>query len=471
MPQWQTDLDKAKADAATELGQARADAGYVSNFISNSTEKPDSIPEVIAESQKIIDQARAYQDELRNGTSERRIEGINSLETMILRIEGNNAALQSLLDGVKPDNDHIQAHLTKAENLETQIRGLSGQNDVARAEALLIELKRVQDEINEHVKEVQEQFVAPADKTYRDTIAVSIGNDTSAGNAWYNHKYGLDGRVNGLATFVLGSENNPLYTTFGTNAPGQRSGLGQAFDGAAALAERTVRDWNRAKYSGSKTTLGIMGGIEALGILMVGSWAVDKITDNKGIKLGLMLAVAVFALRRMGGQGDTWVAKRGSDNPFSFANTQGSSANLINASAVNTNAAPSGHSANRDGAPGSHAPMAGGYKFPVRLADGSADNHIFYHADGRITGQEHGGGNLVFGPRAEQQIRDAVESVIVNKMAGRGNNVPANVNGAVDVVLTRPGHRDGDSPLQVVRVDFNEDRADVLKMLQTANAS
>ncbi len=478
-PQWQIDLEATKAEANKNIESIRTNAGYISNLVSDDPTNQTSLPGFIRQGEVIIQNGEDLIGDLRRRNKPT---GIASLEAMIDRVESNNSSIETLLIGLQSDNAHVQGHLSQAEALATELNGLSGPNAQARAEQITQELKDLRTGVKEHAEEAQNNYGLPTLRLAQNSVGVSSGNDTEQGNGYYKTAYGLRGQINENLKTIGGGEDGLPYQLLGNDNPHGTSVIGGYLGLAKNSALQLREDWiqtmkNNSQTQAQRNTMNalnsgflLIGGLAGLSIFKTAlGWAGVEIP--KPISLLATLAVVGFVIHRSGIVGKELNDYQSSRNPYSRSNsglTQGNTGTTRTSAGVTV---PSSAGSNGSNVP--DAARNGGNNvipFPVRRADGSADNEIFYHADGRIT-QRHNGGNLEFSRGAEQRVRDAVETTIVNKLAGQGQNLPANIDGKVDVVMLRPGHKDGDAPLQEVRVNFSEDRADALEMLKTANAN
>lgn len=480
-PQWQIDLNEIKRQAGVEITNASNTAQAVSEDIANSTDAVDSLTDYVRQSNVILEQARVLQDELRNstdGATTDRQQGIRNLDRMIDSIEENKSRIAALIPGLEESNEHIQRHLDRAQTLESEIRQLNGEGDVARARTLLTQLQGVKQEIADHAQRALNQYSTPAFEAYRENIRNSSGDpedrDRHPGNREFNYRYGNDHRINRGIEALGGGRNSPLYDLFGTTRPGQSSYFGDVVGGVTSWFNRAGQQWRQSMLNApDKSTANMYIWAETGAKFLLGLAAFNFINDNflggkvSGIfKAAVVIGIGLYFLRQSGELGDRWAARRGGGNPYAVG--QGSGGNLIRTGG--TGATPSGPRSGSDADPDSSRTA---YNFPVRDRNGQPDNHVFMDTEGNITAQRHGGGNLVFGPRAEESIRDAVDTRIastVDRLSGSGQHVPAIINGQVEVIFRHPGDQPGDAPRQSVLVDFSEDRDDALRIAQTVNA-
>lgn len=477
VPQWQRDLEEIKRQASAEITNAGNAANAVAEDISNSTDEVDSLADYVRQSNVIIDRGRTLIQELRtstDGASSDRQQGISNLERMINTVEGNRDTISGYVSGLESKSEHIQNHLDEAQRLESEIRNLNGQGSVARARQLLTQLEGVQQEIQDHARQALDQYSTPAFNAYRENVAISSGDSANnrPGNSEFNYRYGNDQRINRGIEALGGGRNSPLYDLFGTTRPGQSSYFGDVVGGVTSWFNRAGQQWRQGMLNApDKSTANMYIWTEfaakSLAGLAVFNFINDKFLGGKvsGVaKLAVVAAIGLYFLRQTGELGDRWAARRGGSNPYAVG--QGSSDNVIRTGATGSSSPASPRS-------GADAAGSNVYNFPVRDRNGNADNHVFVDAEGNITAQPHGGGNLVFGPRAEESIRDAVDTRVastVNKLSGQGQHIPEIVNGQVEVIFRHPGDQPGDDPRQSVMVDFSEDREDALRIAQTANA-
>lgn len=486
VPQWQQELDQIRTQASSALASARADADFVTNFISNTDSDNNSLAEYIGRSQGIIDQANEYISDLRMNTDlapSDRNEYIRNLERMIARIEQNNADINALVPGLEEASEHIQQHLDEAERLEAQIRGLNTQGDIARARQLNTQLQEVKAEIGEHQDIVRARFTDPAFEKYSDSLGVSFGDDEDPrypGNEWFRFQNSARARLNDNLIGAGGGEYGLLNQWFGSDGPNRTSVVGEWFgiakNGALNLREQWIqnmRDNSRTQserntMNAINTGFWIVGGLAGVSIVkQVLGWA--GVDIPRPVSILATLAVIGYALHRSGIVGQELVDYNNAGNPFALGPRGSSTQTNGGGNLIRTGATSSDSPATSSGADSSNV-----IRFPVQDRNGNRDDHIFVHADGSMAAQRHGGGNLVFSnPIVEESIRDEVDTSIaqaINRMSGQGQHIPEIINGQVEVIFRYPSQQPGDAPAQSVLVDFSEDREDALRIAQTANA-
>ncbi len=457
-PQWQTDLQNIKAQAARLMATAQSDATRVSQYVTNPGETETSQQGII-ELLRLMEEGqiarvKTLQDEL---IAEGEATRAASLDPILAQLDRNTQDARVLIPALESIDNDTQAIFTNAQSLNQRIAALSSQGDLAQARTWLDELTGLQDEIATK-KAASRDTLSIAFAKAKDNAITMYGdeNDPSRqGNSEIKHKYGWRGQVNdGLIEF--GGENGLAYQWFGMDKPGTTNVIGGLFNSASGAVKGFGEWWSETKRrnSGSQNDRNWMNAIEngtlALGSLIGLNFLYKQVfgKESSGIvKWGMIAGIALYFLNRSGETGDQ-LAKFASNNS-TFASAQFGGG---------------GHTPGHTSGEPSQvrvaqaAPDAQSYEFPIRRADGSEDREIFYtrgpSGQAVITAQADGG-NLIFLRGAEREIRRNVIGIeaeiradladdgkLNGRLAGHGFHVVGElVQGKVNIVLHENNNR------------------------------
>lgn len=466
VPQWQRTLNNLKSDANSAYSEIQGDAAQVRGHAGDANTE-NSVRYFIRDLDQRIAGLRDLQHAIEtneNGAHGQsyidREEDARNIGRLITAMEQTRNQISAYLPALDENNEHVQGHLERSRLIIDELNTLNAQSDLPRARVLLSRLETQKAEIEVHKDRNQNDVYDPvrrafsgAENEYQNNHIVKNAN--GAYSAFYDNIVGF------------GGEHGVLAGIFRPAGPDGQSRFGQGvsavFNGAAAVREgwiETMRQNSKTEsgrlwMNGLNTAFVGLGGLAALSIFrQTLGWV--GIDIPKPISVIATLGIIAWALSRSGEVGAELAGYQSSGNPYALGGRGGRSQDGGGhvPTAANSNHAP--RTANGNGAPGSGAAGAE-YHFPVRRADGSADNEIFVHPDGRITSQPHGGEALIMSDLTRQQIIDAVNTDVVaenGRGAGSGQHIPPTVVGDVKVHLVYPGHQPGDEPAQAIEVDY-----------------